>query len=291
MIYVDLYGRLGNNMFQMAVAATLAKRNNTSYLPVSDDKMWIDLLTPFYDNVLRNIPKPQMNGGQHTCEYKEEDHFYHPVPFTDEMLLRGYYQSYKYFDENYVKELFAPSEEIRQEILTKYPILKSGEVTSINVRRGDYLLVIDTFPVCSMNYFKEAIRKIGTKGPFIVTSDDIKWCKANFKECYGDFIFVENQPTYVDFYIPTLCKNNIISNGTFSWWGAYLNPHPEKRVIKPKYWFHSYDRKRLSDKDLVPEDWESVSNRMEIKYYKLFIKKYYKNRTKPWFKERFKKKQ
>lgn len=290
MIYVELCGRLGNNMFQMAVAATLAKRNNTTFLPVAEEKMWIDLLVPFQENVLRNMPEPRINQKQYSSEYKEIDHFYHPIPFQNEMLLRGYYQSYKYFDEEYVKKIFSPSNEIKEEIISKYPVLKSKEVTSINVRRGDYLEVIDTFPVCGMNYFKEAIRRIGSKGPFIVTSDDIKWCKANFKSCYGDFIFVENEPTYIDFYIPTLCKNNIISNGTFSWWGAYLNPHTHKRVIKPKYWFHKFDWERLSDKDLTLADWETVSNKMEFRYYKLFIKKYYKNRIRPSINDFFKKK-
>lgn len=289
MIYTELYGRLGNNMFQMAVAATLAKRNGTTFIPVASDKMWINLLAPFQENVLRNMPKPQFNCNQHSTEYKEIDHFYHPIPFQDEMILRGYYQSYKYFDEEYVKKIFAPSDEIKEEIIKKYPVLRNKEVTSINVRRGDYLQVIDTFPICAMNYFREAIKRIGTKRPFIVTSDDIDWCKSNFKSCDGDFTFVENESTYIDFYIPTLCKNNIISNGTFSWWGAYLNSHPHKRVIKPKYWFHWYDWKRLSDKDLTPTEWEVVSNKMEFRYYKLFIKKYYKNRMRPSIENFFKK--
>lgn len=283
MIYVELYGRLGNNMFQMAAAATLAKRNGTRFLPIAREEMWINFLEPFYDNVLRKLPRPQLNTDEFAVEYKEIDHFYHTIPFQDGMLLKGYYQSYKYFDQDYIRDLFSPSDEIKEEIYRKYPILKSEMVTSINVRRGDYLQVIDTFPVCGMNYYDRAIKKIGSKGYFIVTSDDIRWCKKHFKK-YGDnFIFVENVPTYIDFYIPTLCKNNIISNGTFSWWGAFLNVCPNKRVIKPQYWFHSFDRRRLSDIDLIPpENWEVVSNRMELRYYKLFIQKYYKNRFCPY---------
>lgn len=283
MIYVELYGRLGNNMFQMAAAATLAKRNGISFLPIAREEMWINFLEPFYDNVLRKLPRPQLNTGEFAVEYKEIDHFYQTIPFQDGMLLKGYYQSYKYFDQDYIRDLFSPSDEIKEEIYRKYPILKSETVTSINVRRGDYLQVIDTFPVCGMNYYDRAIKKIGSKGYFIVTSDDIRWCKKHFKK-YGDnFVFVENVPTYIDFYIPTLCKNNIISNGTFSWWGAFLKVCPDKRVVKPRYWFHPFDRRRLSDIDLIPpENWEVVSNRMELRYYKLFIQKYYENRFCPY---------
>lgn len=273
MIYVELYGRLGNNLFQMATAATLAKMNHTSFLPIAKEKLWIDLLEPFYDNILRKMPRPQLNTNEFLVEHKERDHFYHPIPFRDGMLLKGYYQSYKYFDQDYVKELFSPSDKIKEEIYSKYPILKSETVTSINVRRGDYLQVIDTFPVCGINYYERAIKKMGVKGYFIVTSDDIRWCKKHLKK-YGDnFIFVEGMPTYIDFYIPTLCKNNIISNGTFSWWGAFLNVHPDKRVVKPQYWFHSFDKKRLSDIDLIPpENWEVASNRMEFVIINFFFR-------------------
>ena len=287
MIYVELYGRLGNNMFQVAVAATLAKLNHTDFLPIAREKMWIDFLEPFCDNVLKNVPKPQLSTEQFAVEYREPDHFYHPIPFQDGMLLKGYYQSYKYFDKSYIQTLFAPSNEIKEEIFRKYPILRNETVTSINVRRGDYLQVIDTFPVCAMNYYNRAIKKIGFEGYFIVTSDDIGWCKRHFKNYDNRFIFVENEPAYIDFYIPTLCKNNIISNGTFSWWGAFLNTTSGKRVIKPKHWFHAFDKKRLSDVDLIPpENWEVVSNRMELRYYKLFIRKYYKNRFLPYIKDK-----
>lgn len=38
MIYVELYGRLGNNMFQMAAATTLAKEYRTSLSPIAKEK-------------------------------------------------------------------------------------------------------------------------------------------------------------------------------------------------------------------------------------------------------------
>jgi hypothetical protein len=49
----------------------------------------------------------------------------------------------------------------------------------------------------------------------------------------------------------SLCKHNIIANSTFSWWGAWLNQHPEKQVIMPPKWQEG----RQEDHQLMPKEW------------------------------------
>ena len=52
------------------------------------------------------------------------------------------------------------------------------------------------------------------------------------------------------------CKNNIIANSSFSWWGAWLNDNNKKRVISPKRWFGpnlSHDTS-----DLIPDEWMKI---------------------------------
>jgi hypothetical protein len=52
----------------------------------------------------------------------------------------------------------------------------------------------------------------------------------------------------------SLCKNNIIANSTFSWWGAYLNQSIDKKVISPVKWFNN----GLNEKDLIPQEWIKI---------------------------------
>ena len=121
-----------------------------------------------------------------------------------------------------------------------------------------------------MEYYNKAIKQFDKDSNFLIFSDDIEWAKNNFK---GDnFYFItENKiegndvmdtlniskgghPDYIELYMMSLCDHNIIANSSFSWWGAWLNENPNKKVIAPKKWFGpAYGD--INDNDLVPETW------------------------------------
>jgi hypothetical protein len=68
-------------------------------------------------------------------------------------------------------------------------------------------------------------------------------------------VFVEGGNIATDLLVMSKCKNIIIANSTFSWWGAWLSPYPDKKVYVPKSHWFGPALKHLDMKDLFPEEW------------------------------------
>ena len=60
-------------------------------------------------------------------------------------------------------------------------------------------------------------------------------------------IIVEEDEDYKEIWLMSLCKNNIICNSTFSWWGSFLNRNENKKVIAPSIWFGTGGPSNFSD--------------------------------------------
>ena len=55
----------------------------------------------------------------------------------------------------------------------------------------------------------------------------------------------------------SLCDHAIIANSSMSWWGAWLQTNPNKKVIAPRMWFGpSYSFH--DTKDLYCEGWTVI---------------------------------
>ncbi|NGX57484.1 MAG: hypothetical protein K940chlam3_00376, partial [Chlamydiae bacterium] len=192
--------------------------------------------------------------------YGEPFHPYLSIPFYSDMKIMGFFQSEKYFKHHKAEivELFQPSEEILDELKQKYSeILNHPKTVAVHART--YFAEDPNrycFHFCTQDYFENAMALFPDEDTlFVVCSDQVWWCKLAFGQMNRNIIYIENNDYLIDFFLMRLCKHNIISNSSFSWWAAYLNQNPEKIVVAPAKWMTNV---HLDDYDIVPEDWVKV---------------------------------
>ena len=250
MVTTKLTGGLGNYLFQIAAASTLAYKNNDATLfdfgpGVGQAHKNIN---KYSSNILRNIKI-----GSFTPEYifnEAGDFTFNEIPYTKNLVLQGYFQSSKYLDREHILELYKMDDVtktyINSVIKPNLDFLKNS--TSIHVRRGDYIGRA-RHPVQGMEYYNQAMGHFPDNN-FIVFSDDIKWCKENFKG--NRFTFIQ-EDDYIELYLMSMCQHNIIANSSFSWWGSYLNQNPDKIIVAPSNWFGSDGR--LKTENIYQEEW------------------------------------
>lgn len=180
------------------------------------------------------------------------------------LYLEGYWQNFKYIKwlhQNVSKDLLAPILMMPKIIKEDYNYIVSNDCISVHIRRGDYLQKNNAAIMarCSLSYFINGTKKILESNPaahIVVFSDDLEWVKDNFKsEAPVHYIESRSINPYWDVYLMSLCHHNVISNSTFSWWGAYLNKYTDKIVIAPKRWFNKSD-----NPNLYLENWTIIEN-------------------------------
>jgi hypothetical protein len=173
---------------------------------------------------------------------------------TKNVKINGYFQSEKYFI-NYkkeIKDLFKIDDETNFFLLKKYSNIISLDTCSIHVRRGDYLKFPNIHPTQNIEYYNKAVGYIGENKHYLIFSDDIEWCKNNLNFIKNK-TFIFGNSDFQDLYLMSLCKNNIIANSTFSWWGAWLNNYKNKVVVAPELWFGN--EVNYNTYDLIPNNW------------------------------------
>lgn len=135
--------------------------------------------------------------------------------------------------------------------------MESTNSVGIHIRRGDYLQSAAFCGICDLGYYRQAISEIikdGEKYTFYIFSNDMAWCEANIKPLVGDneiVMVTENtgNDSCWDMFLMSHCKNLIIANSSFSWWGAFLNKRGGK-VIAPQKWAN-----REAEFDIWAPEW------------------------------------
>lgn len=247
MISCKLQGGLGNYLFQIAAMYSLS--DNVGF-DIQNATQVHGNIKKYLTNILRKI-NPNIKELQY--QYDEPSFTYQPLPINDGILFNGYFQSEKYLNREKILDLYSIDEDSFNYIKSKYSNILTNSI-SVHVRRGDYLIKQDRHPIQNINYYNKALAEFTECDNILVFSDDIKWCKENF--IGNKFTFIEGEADYIDLWLMSLCKHNIIANSSFSWWGAWLNQNSNKKIIAPKIWFGS--NKKLNTKDLIPQKWIQI---------------------------------
>lgn len=249
--------RLGNQMFIAAAAMTYARRTNREFMGLTKTNVASDYPENLMSTIMRNvkyIDRSQVEGyyhlphGEWLCD---------GFPNTDikDIFFDDFFQDARCIDRGIAFDLFKPYSAILRPINELYGDLSN--TVCINVRRGDYLQAQAVgFNVLTKEQIDKIINEcFEANDKFIFVSDDIHWCKENFSGKMYSFADkpYPNKPE-IDLYIQTQCKANVISNSTFSWWGAYLNPRED--VVCPWPWFQNG---KINDmKYVIPDHWLKV---------------------------------
>lgn len=208
--------------------------------------------------------------GRKVIEYVEEG-FYDPKVLSfEDMYIRGSFQSDRYFRdmEQAIREAYRfPALEtmhlpeklyqVSDEVLGQIERTMS---VSVHMRRSDSRADEELYEgICTEKYYEGAVRFIQERYPeavFYIFSNEPKWVKGwvdnliesqktedmsagEMETLQHKFVMVEANTEYtgyLDMQLMTRCKHNIISNSSFSWWGAWLNENPDKIVIAPDRW-------------------------------------------------------
>lgn len=296
MIITKIKAGLGNQMFQYATAKQLAIELKTDmYLDltyyynsaerqfglgnynidykIAEEKDIINLKNSSNPNLIFWLLKKMKISNKyykktHWNDKRFDLYFNQEKKPNNSIYLDGWFGNPRYFQK--IRDIlifdFIPKA-ISITSLNLAENIRNSNSVAVHIRRGDYLGNSYFFNLPTI-YYSNAISYMANNEShpfFYFFSDDIDFVKKEFKELrnaffinlrneiklnYGIFQDVE------ELYLISLCKHQIIANSTYSWWGAWLNTNPDKKVIAPKKWYNNMNAQKQYERGhLIPNNW------------------------------------
>ena len=280
MITCNLMGGLGNQMFQIFATISYAIKsvNQFKFLNVSSLGGGSSTVRyTFWGTFFNNLRPFLFSAIPPVHIISEESFAFKELPVNEmkntNVLIYGYFQSYKYFQENYdaICRIIGV-EKMKDNLLTKLNLVGDSldNTISMHFRIGDYKKIQECHPLATYGYYERALTHIKTTRDgqnkynilFFcedVDIDDVNETINKLQQVFPDYVFTRGEKTLEDWeqlLLMSSCHHNIIANSSFSWWGAYLNSWPGKIVCYPSAWFGS--TLNHDTKDLCPPEWVKI---------------------------------
>ncbi len=265
MITVVLQGGLGNQLFQYAYGRSLTEKGKDVVYDISffDENKKYTKRTYLLDNFLiRDVIKtvnssPKQKWVTRVINKLDVDRRVRYVSQpVDNYRADGYYTSEKYFSN--IRSILLEEIKLREPSVLyqewEKKISEDKNAVVVHARRGDF--VGSGFVNLDASYYEKALTYFDKDATIFAFSDDIVWLSGVLKR---NVVAVSGQglTDFEEMMLMSKAKNFIIANSTFSWWGAWLSPFEDKKVIAPKRWFKSRFWCR-ADRDTVPVGWIRV---------------------------------
>ena len=268
---IQIWGGLGNQMFQYAFAKGLAYKTGESFgvdlsffdtqdplhrccirtyelervfglkLPVVESGVIPRLKkkSPFNWIVGRNLKIQAINPWRRDRDEKFHPEMWNPIwPKGTDVYYKGYWQHEQYFDfiadEIHCDFAFKPLAKAYSQGLLQQ--INNSASISLHIRRTDF---VGSENETDFDYYHATIGKIiaqqvSTDIPshLFVFSDDIEWVKDNFRAELPVTCVDQTTDPAEDMFLMSQCKHNILApKSSFSWWAAWLNRNPQKMVV------------------------------------------------------------
>lgn len=254
-------GRLGNQLFQIAGAVSIAKSvEDRVSLPPWEYAPYFSVPKELFTN------QPGRDAGE--------------MPLYLDVRTRRFLQDISLWQgyEDIIYDMFQPSDPAGRYLEKHYPEFwaasSQGPLISLHIRRGDNASRAnpdDYYPLPTMDYYRRALAML-PDNQVVVFSDEPEWCKTYLQDeldrellvIEGSVTRPETQPgkpnpvepmDWTDMMLMTYCEDHIIANSTYSWWGAWLSG--ASLICYPSVWYGSkidYADWRL----IIPNWWAEV---------------------------------
>ena len=243
----EIMGGLGNQLFQIfnLLAYSFRHKSRFHFTPEPikhGQRKTTYWSTPLLKALNHFVKQPTTTEPLSCVMYYERNFHYEAIPDLKQSLkLFGYFQSYKYFqDQQELIYRFIKLQETQTEIREKTKEKYNYENTvALHFRVGDYKHLTNYHPLMSLEYYTAALTRMGASPHnvlYFCEEADQAYVQENFLEPLQQNPLFENKFTFqcIDhnlsdweqLIVMSLCRHHIIANSTFSWWGAYLGGNP-----------------------------------------------------------------
>lgn len=280
MITCNLMGGLGNQLFQIfaTISYAIKSKNKFNFLNQTilgggsttiRHTFWESLLQNMKPFLIADLPQPIHVIREKGFDYKE-------LSISEmrgrNVMIYGYFQSYKYFQENYsIIYRLLNIDKMKNSVLctVDLPLDYLDNCISMHFRIGDYKKIQDFHPLATYDYYNIALNYIQISRPknnFTILYfcedcdiDDVLIIVDKLKNEFPRYKFergFNNLEDWQQMVLMSCCHHNVIANSSFSWWSAYLNSNKGKIVCYPSVWFGKAANN--DTKDLCPPNWHKI---------------------------------